>query len=74
MCNNYEDQLQNIQDDLKKEQVRAKSFERNLNSEIQMAENQQKYIAELEESLKNTVSNSDQSNMILVRYSSMTLA
>ena len=60
MCNNYEDQLQNIQDDLKKEQVRAKSFERNLNSEIQMAENQQKYIAELEESLKNTVSNSDE--------------
>lgn len=59
MCNNYEDQLQNIQDDLKKEQVRAKSFERNLNSEIQMAENQQKYITELEESLKKTVSNSE---------------
>lgn len=60
MCNNYEDQLQNIQDDLKKEQVRAKSFERNLNSEIQMAENQQKYITELEESLQNTVSNSEE--------------
>ncbi|VDI26251.1 Rab GTPase-binding effector protein 1 [Mytilus galloprovincialis] len=60
MCNNYEDQLQNIQDDLKKEQVRAKSFERNLNSEIHTTESQQKYIAELEDTLKKTVSEADE--------------
>ncbi|XP_063396040.1 rab GTPase-binding effector protein 1-like isoform X2 [Mytilus trossulus] len=60
MCNNYEDQLQNIQDDLKKEQVRAKSFERNLNSEILTTESQQKYIAELEDTLKKTVSEADE--------------
>lgn len=60
MCNNYEAQLQNIQDDLKKEQVRAKSFERNLNSEIHTTESQQKYIAELEDTLKKTVSEADE--------------
>lgn len=59
MCNNYEAQLQNIQDDLKKEQVRAKNFERNLNSEIQTTESQQKYITELEESLKKHVTDSE---------------
>lgn len=60
MCNNYEDQLQNIQDDLKKEQIKAKSFERNLNNEIRIGENQQKYIAELEESLKKAVAESEE--------------
>lgn len=54
MCNNYEAQLQNIQDDYKREQVKAKSLERRLNHELQTLENKQKYITDLENSLNNS--------------------
>ncbi|XP_061189635.1 rab GTPase-binding effector protein 1-like isoform X1 [Saccostrea echinata] len=54
MCNNYEAQLQNVQDDYKKEQVKAKSLERRLNRELQTLENKQKYITDLENSLNNS--------------------
>nr|XP_034337123.1 rab GTPase-binding effector protein 1 isoform X4 [Crassostrea gigas] len=54
MCNNYEAQLQNIQDEYKREQVKAKSLERRLNHELQMLENKQKYITDLENSLNNS--------------------
>lgn len=54
MCNNYEAQLQNIQDDYKREQVKAKSLERRLNHELQTMENKQKYITDLENSLNNS--------------------
>lgn len=54
MCNNYEAQLQNIQDDYKREQVKAKSLERRLNHELQTLENKQKYIRDLENSLNNS--------------------
>ncbi|XP_052714217.1 rab GTPase-binding effector protein 1-like isoform X3 [Crassostrea angulata] len=54
MCNNYEAQLQNIQDEYKREQVKAKSLERRLNHELQTLENKQKYITDLENSLNNS--------------------
>ncbi|XP_022339951.1 rab GTPase-binding effector protein 1-like isoform X2 [Crassostrea virginica] len=54
MCNNYEAQLQNIQDDYKKEQMKAKSLERRLNHELQALETKQKYITDLENSLNNS--------------------
>lgn len=54
MCNNYEAQLQNIQDDYKREQVKAKSLERRLNHELQTLENKHKYITDLENSLNNS--------------------
>ena len=54
MCNNYEAQLQNIQDDCKKEQMKAKSLERRLNHELQALETKQKYITDLENSLNNS--------------------
>lgn len=52
MCNNYEAQLQGVQEEAKEEQVKAKSLERQLNAEKQISENQNKYISELEGSLK----------------------
>lgn len=54
MCNNYEAQLQSVQDEFKNEQVKAKSLERQLQSEKQLTENRQKYVEDLEDSLKNS--------------------
>ncbi|KAK3084568.1 hypothetical protein FSP39_015613 [Pinctada imbricata] len=65
MCNNYEAQLQNVQDEYKKEQVKAKSLERRLNSEIQAAENRQKYIDELESSLKEKTADMEKQILML---------
>ncbi|XP_048743055.1 rab GTPase-binding effector protein 1-like isoform X6 [Ostrea edulis] len=59
MCNNYEAQLQNVQDDYKKEQVKAKSLERRLNRELQTLETKQKYITDLENSLNNSATEAE---------------
>lgn len=52
MCNNYEAQLQGVQDDLKQEQAKVRSLERESKAEKQTLESQKNYILELEESLK----------------------
>ncbi|XP_033747222.1 rab GTPase-binding effector protein 1-like [Pecten maximus] len=54
MCNNYEAQLQGVQEESKEEQVKANSLDRQLKAEKQIIENQKKYISELEESLKSS--------------------
>ncbi|KAL3857529.1 hypothetical protein ACJMK2_012189 [Sinanodonta woodiana] len=54
MCNNYETQLQSVQNTLVEEQTKKRSLERQLLSEKQITESQRKYIEELENSLKNT--------------------
>ena len=52
MCNNYEAQLQGVQDDMRQEQAKIRSVERESKAEKQTLESQKKYIAELEESLR----------------------
>lgn len=54
MCNNYEAQLQGVQEESKEEQVKANSLDRQLKAEKQITENQKKYISELEDSLKSS--------------------
>lgn len=53
MCNNYEAQLQGVQDEFKQEQAKYRSLERESKAEKQTIESQKNYILELEESLKN---------------------
>lgn len=52
MCNNYEAQLQAVQDDMKQEQAKLRSLERESKAEKQTIESQKNYIGELEESLR----------------------
>ena len=59
MCNNYEAQLQSVQDESKSVQVQVKSLDRQLTSEKQTSENQKKYVTELENSLKETTEEAD---------------
>lgn len=66
MCNNYEAQLQSVQDEYKNEQVKAKSLERQLQSEKQLAENRQKYVDDLEDSLKNSAEEAEKQISSLV--------
>ena len=52
MCKNYEDQLQTAQQAEKKAQGQTRTLERHLESERHTSANQQKYITELEDNLK----------------------
>lgn len=56
MCNNYEAQLQSVQDELKGEQAKLRSLERESNAEKQTITSQTNYIKELEEKLKDAAS------------------
>ncbi|XP_064619716.1 rab GTPase-binding effector protein 1-like isoform X2 [Lineus longissimus] len=53
MCNNYEDQLQNVQRKYQECHDKAQTLERQLAAEKRTLETQRKYRDELEESLKN---------------------
>ncbi|XP_060079265.1 rab GTPase-binding effector protein 1-like [Ylistrum balloti] len=66
MCNNYEAQLQGVQEASKEEQVKANSLDRQLKVEKQVNENQKKYIAELEESLKSSAEEAEKQVSSLV--------
>lgn len=59
MCNNYEDQLQSVQDELKAEQTKVRSLERERVAEKQTIDAQKKYIEELETSLKEAAVQAD---------------
>ncbi|ESO97854.1 hypothetical protein LOTGIDRAFT_228394 [Lottia gigantea] len=52
MCTNYEAQLQTVQTEFKEATSEAQKLDRHLKSEKTASENQQKYIAELEEAIK----------------------
>ena len=54
MCNNYEDQLQSVQDELKAEKMKIRSLERELVAEKQTIDAQKNYIEELEKSVKDS--------------------
>ena len=54
MCNNYEDQLQSVQDEMKAEKMKVRSLERELVAEKQTIDAQKKYIEELEKSVKDS--------------------
>lgn len=59
MCNNYEAQLQTVQDEYREEQARNRSLDRELKAEKQTIESQKNYITELEESLKDAANNAN---------------
>lgn len=56
MCNNYEAQLQSVQDEMKAEQAKLHSLQRESNAEKWMINSQKNYITELEETLKDAAS------------------
>ncbi|XP_053376011.1 rab GTPase-binding effector protein 1-like isoform X2 [Mercenaria mercenaria] len=60
MCNNYEAQLQSVQDELKEEKAKLRSQERESNAEKQTINSQKNYITELEEKLKDAASSTDE--------------
>ncbi|XP_060582022.1 rab GTPase-binding effector protein 1-like [Ruditapes philippinarum] len=60
MCNNYEAQLQGVQDELKEERAKLRSCERESNAEKQTINSQKNYITELEEKLKDAASDTDE--------------
>ena len=60
MCNNYEAQLQQIQDGEKKASSQVRTLERQLEVERQAMKNQEKYSGELEEKLKNYTEDAEQ--------------
>ena len=75
MCNNYEAQLQTVQDEYREEQARNRSLDRELKAEKQTIESRKSYITELEESLKDAANNANDEvgtclNMILSSSSS----
>lgn len=60
MCNNYEAQLQGVQDEMRDEQAKLRSQERESNAEKQTINSQKNYITELEEKLKDSANNADE--------------
>lgn len=60
MCNNYEAQLQSVQDELKEEKAKLRSQERESNAEKQTINSQKNYITELEEKLKESASSTEE--------------
>ena len=68
MCNNYEAQLQGVQDDLKAEQAKLRSLDRELKAEKQTIESQKKYIQDLEENLKDAAENAESEVFILLPH------
>ncbi|XP_052246058.1 rab GTPase-binding effector protein 1-like isoform X2 [Dreissena polymorpha] len=60
MCNNYEAQLQLVQDNSRKEQASYRALERESKAEKQTIDSQKKYICELEESLRKAASESSE--------------
>ena len=59
MCNNYEAQLQNVQETFKAEQTKVRSLDRTIQSVKQESESQKQYIEKLEDSLKENVDNAN---------------
>ncbi|KAL4223722.1 growth factor [Mactra antiquata] len=66
MCNNYEAQLQTVQDDLKKEQAKYRSQERESNAEKQTINSQKACIVELETQLKESATSTSEEVSSLV--------
>ena len=73
MCNNYEDQLQSVQDEVKAEKMKVRSLERELVAEKQTIDAQKNYIEELEKSVKDTAVEAETEVSHLVVTSFMTL-
>ncbi|KAL5016860.1 hypothetical protein ScPMuIL_006449 [Solemya velum] len=68
MCSNYEAQLQTVQQQLKREEMKAKSAEHQLETEQTIADNRQRYVLDLETKLKDTAEDTQKQISSLITH------